>query len=164
MLRAPKCPKTTLYKTVDQQRCTKPLTNNAVQNPWPTSRPKPLANNACTKPLANNACTKPLANKLSKTVGQQAGKAVGQQAVQNLSANELSRTHRPTSCLKPTPHCLQRHRGQTCRTTSCPKPVGQQAVQTCRTTNCPKPVGQQAVSNQPLIVSNGTGANQPPPN
>ena len=69
-------------------------------------------NNACTKPLANNACTKPLANKLSKTVGQQAGKAVGQQAVQNLSANELSRTHRPTSCLKPTPDCLQRHRGQ----------------------------------------------------
>ena len=120
MLRAPKCPKTTLYKTVDQQRCTKPLTNNAVQNPWPTSRPKPLANNACTKPLANNACTKPLANKLSKTVGQQAGKAVGQQAVQNLSDNKLSKTCRPTSCLEP--------------------------------------IGRQAVSNQPLIVSNGTGA------
>jgi len=78
-------------------------------------------------------------NLSANSAEQNPGKAVGQQAVQNLSANELSRTHRPTSCLKPTPHCLQRHRGQTCRTTSCPKPVGQQAVQTCRTTSCLKP-------------------------
>ena len=56
--------------------------------------------------------------------------------------------------------------------TSCPKPLANKLAKlsdnklskTCRPTSCLEPIGRQAVSNQPLIVSNGTGANQPPPN
>ena len=55
-------------------------------------------------------------------------KPVGQRAVSNPSADELSQTNPSLSPTAPGPNLSDNKLSKTCRTTSCPKPVGQQAV------------------------------------